>query len=105
MDEPDAQIGADDLEMTIDERAPVVAVQFSGQPAAAQGFLEAIEQRLGVGGQPVVSEGNEPGVIIDDHAQMRRHRLGVRQPIRRHLQNNLGGGCIPKILYSILCLC
>jgi hypothetical protein len=64
MDEPDAQIGAHDLEMEINERAAVVAVQFSWQTTTAQGFLEATQQRLGVGSQPVRGKGNEKGVPI-----------------------------------------
>jgi len=36
MDEPDAQVSADDLEVVIDERPPIVAVQLSRQTSAPQ---------------------------------------------------------------------
>src|ERR1051326_1551521 len=57
--QPDTQVGTDDLEVVIDEGTSVVSIQPSGQPPATKGFLEATQQRLGVGGQSVRGIGNK----------------------------------------------
>lgn len=78
VDEPDTEVGTDDPQVGIDEGAAIVAVELPGKPTAADGFLEAAQQRLGVSGQPVGGVGDQARVIIDDEAQMRGHRLGVQ---------------------------
>jgi hypothetical protein len=65
VDEADAQVGANDLEVIVDEGASVVGVELSGKSPAAQSFLEATQKSLGVGGPSVGGEGNQPRVIIN----------------------------------------
>ena len=82
VNQANAQIGADDPQVVIDERAAVVSVELARQAAAAQRFLETDQQRLGIGRQPVGGRGDEARVIVDDQAQVRRHRLGVQRQKR-----------------------
>src|SRR5258708_15052609 len=76
MEQTDAQVGAHDASMVISERAALVGVEFGGQAAAAQGFLEGLMEGLGVGSQEIRRIGNEPRVIVDDDTQERGDGLG-----------------------------
>jgi hypothetical protein len=78
VNETDAQIGANDLEVVVDEGASVVGEEFSGKPPAAEGFFEATQQSLGVGGPAIGGEGNKTRVIVDDHAQMSGDGFGMQ---------------------------
>src|ERR1051326_1818691 len=66
VNEADAQVGANDLEMVIDEGSAVVGIEFSRKSPAAQSFLEATQQSLGIGGQAIGSKRNQARVIIND---------------------------------------
>ena len=48
---------------------PLSAYKLPRQSPAAEGFLEATEQGLGIGGQRVAGIGDQPRVIINYHAQ------------------------------------
>ena len=64
VDETDAQIGADDAQVMIDEGAAVVGIQLSGQAAAANGFFKAEQQGLSICGQGILGIGNQKSVPI-----------------------------------------
>ena len=78
VDQANAQVGADDLEVIVDEGTSVVGVEFAGKVATAESFLQAAQEGLGVSGQSVGGEGDEARMIIEDHAQMSGQRLGVQ---------------------------
>src|SRR6266516_4611014 len=69
VEEPDAQVGTDHPSMIIGERAALVGVEFGGQAAAAQSFLEGMMESLGVSPQAISRIGNEAGVVVDDDTQ------------------------------------
>ncbi len=51
---------------------------FRDRAPTPERFLEATQQSLGVGGQGVGSERNQPRVIINDEAQVSGHRFGMQ---------------------------
>jgi len=55
--------------MVVGERTALVGVEFGGQAAAAQRFLEGLMEGLGFRPQEISRKGNEPRVIVDDDTQ------------------------------------
>ena len=70
VEEPNTQAGADDAGVVVGEGAALIGVELDRQTAAADGFLEGVMKALGVGMEVVGGEGDEPGVIVDDQAQV-----------------------------------
>ena len=66
VEESNAQVGAHDASVVVGKGTALVGVEFGGQAAAAQSFLEGLMESLGVGAQEISREGNEPRVIVDD---------------------------------------
>ena len=71
VEEPDAQVGTHDASVVVGEGLALVGVELGGQAPAAQGLLEGLVEGLGVGPQVIGRIGNEPRVVIDNHAQER----------------------------------
>jgi hypothetical protein len=69
VEEADAQVGAHDPGMVVGERSALIGVEFGGQAAAAQRFLEGLMEGLSVRPQEIRRIGNEPRVIVDDDTQ------------------------------------
>ena len=65
MDEFDAQIGANDLQVLTAETGPVIGVKFVGQPTGLNRLAQAIQEAL----RPLIwielAMHTEAGVIID----------------------------------------
>src|SRR4030095_10642984 len=76
VNQTDAQVGANDLEVLVDEGPSIIDVEFSGQTPSANGLFETGQQRVNVGVQRVGAEGNQAGVIVDDQTQMSGAGLG-----------------------------
>ena len=70
MQEPDAQLSADDAGVGIDEGLALVGIELAGQTSAQDGFFESVMKGFGVGLAIIRGEGQQPGVIVDEHAQM-----------------------------------
>src|SRR2546425_1356249 len=87
VEKSDPQIGTDNPRMVIGEGAALVGIEFGGQAAAAQSFLEGLVEGLGVRPQAISGKGNEPGVIVDNDTKKGGNRFG---PVGR-LQIGAGG--------------
>src|SRR6185503_495234 len=85
VNQTDAQVGTDDLEVLVDEGPSIIHVEFSGQTSSADALFEASQKRVNVGRQSIGPEGNQAGMIIDDQTQMSGAGLG------RHRQEGPGG--------------
>jgi hypothetical protein len=66
--QPHAQLGADQVAVSVDEGFALIGVELAGQAAAQNCFLEGVMKSLGIGLGVVSGKGNEPGVIIHQHA-------------------------------------
>src|SRR2546423_157796 len=76
--ESDAQVGTDDPSMVIGERTALVGIEFGGQAAAAQSFLESMMEGLSISPQAITGKGNETGMVVNDHTQEGGHSFGPR---------------------------
>ena len=54
----------------VDEGAALVGVEFEGKASAQNGFLEAVQKGGRVRRRMVSGEGNEPAVIVEQHAEL-----------------------------------
>ena len=75
MEQADAQIGADDARVVIDERTPLIGVELARQTPPADGFLEAAMKAAGVGLEIISGVGHHSRMIIQDRAQVSRGGL------------------------------
>jgi len=57
--ESHAQVGTHDPGMVVGERAALISVEFGGQAAAAQRFLEGLMEGPGVGPQVISGMGDQ----------------------------------------------
>ena len=77
VEETNAQIGADDAGMRVDEWLALVGVEFEGQPPPQDGLLEAVQEAGGVAGQVVGGIRNEPAMVVEDHAELGGHHAPI----------------------------
>jgi hypothetical protein len=71
MQEPDAQVGADDAGVIVDEGTAEVGVKLVRNAASLDGLLERVVEAAGIGSWVIGCKGDQPGVIIQDQTQMR----------------------------------
>jgi len=70
-EQADAQVGADDAGVVVDERAALVGVELAGQAPAPDGFLEAAMEAVRVGPQIISGVGQYARMVVNDGAQVR----------------------------------
>jgi hypothetical protein len=68
--EPDAEVGADDANVGVDEGLALVGVEFDGESPAQDGLFEAVQEAGGVAGQVVCGIGDESTVVVEDDAEL-----------------------------------
>ncbi len=78
MEEPDAEIGADDVGVFANERGAVVDVEFVGEAPADDGFFESVVEGFGAFPEVVGGVGEEARMVIDDDGEVGGEGLAVR---------------------------
>ena len=68
--EADAEVGANDFCVVVDEGFALVGVEFDRQAAPQHGLLEAVEESGGVGARVVASKDDEPTVVVNNEAEV-----------------------------------
>jgi len=80
-EQTDAEIGADDFGVRVDERPALVGVEFERQAAAQDGLLEAVQEGGGIARQVVGGERNKPAVVVEDDAKLTSKRRSARRSL------------------------
>ena len=75
VEQADAQVGADDAGVVVDERTALVGVELAGHTPAANSFLEAAMEAARVGPQIIRGVGQHPRMVVNDGAQVRGRGL------------------------------
>jgi len=68
--QPHAQLRAHGGGVAAHKGFALVRVEFARQAPAQDGFFERVMKRLGIGRRIVAAEDDEPGAIVDKHAQV-----------------------------------
>ena len=68
--EADAEVGANDFGMVVDEGFALVGVEFDGQASSQHGLHEAVEERGGVSVCVVAGKDNESTVVVNNEAEV-----------------------------------
>jgi len=67
--------------MVVNEGATAIGIKLLGQAAPLDGRLERIEQSVSIGARIVSGIGDQPGMVIEQHAEVSRMGLSVdREP-------------------------
>jgi len=68
--EADAEVGANDFCVVVDEGFALVGVEFDRQAAPQHSLLEAVEESGGVGARVVAGKDNESTVVVNNEAEV-----------------------------------
>jgi hypothetical protein len=78
VNETNAQIGANDLEVLVDEGPAVVGIELSGKTSAPEGLFETAQESLSISGFCVGSIGDKAGMIINEEAEVSGYGFGMQ---------------------------
>ena len=104
--EPDAEIGAHQPGVGVDEGLALVGVEFMRKAASQHRLFKAVQEGGRVAGKIIGRIGNEPTMVIHDHAQLRAHRRAFRQTqghpgCKIHHPQIIGCGRFKRLLWSV----
>ena len=104
---PDAEVGADDLDVMVDEGPALIGVEAQGQSAPQDGLLEAVQEGGRVASQIISGKGDEPAVVIEDDAKLSGDHFALGASQRRsasevHHPQFVGRGSLEGFLRAAL---
>lgn len=97
--EADAEVGAGDFGVVVDEGFSLVGVELEGKTPAQDRLFEAVQKRGGVGFGIICPVGNESAVVVEQQAEMGGKDFAIGSPQGRttgevHHPQVVGRGCL-----------